>query len=421
MASTIKFGSNPRVEALDVKDFDVSTFIFVLLLTIVGFFAIYSATSSVLVSDHDRFSQQLLFGSVGIAILIVVALVPVRWFSLAAYPFYIISIGLLVLVLVKGEVVSNQKNWLALWGTVRFQPSEIAKLGTIMALGKFLSGDRKLTRPFDIIVASAIVLLPLALILLEPDPGSALIYMGLLFIVLLWAGTDLFFLLSVVGAALVAVLSLFGKTPMLVSVLSLGAMLFFFFRKNLITTTIAFLILIGASFSADFIYSHMHPYQRQRIDLLINPEMDPLGGGYNIIQTKMAIGSGGLLGKGYLQGTQTQLRFVPKQWTDFIMSVPAEEFGFIGAIIILLLYIFLIYRSLAIASSVRSNFSSVVAIGITGIWFLHVTVNIGMTLGLFPVVGIPLPFMSYGGSALITNMLMAGILMNLYRNRRVMF
>lgn len=421
MAGTIKFGSNPKVEALDVKDFDVSTFVFVLLLTIVGFFAIYSATSAAQMSDHDRFSQQLLFGSVGIAILIVVALVPIRWFSLAAYPFYIISLGLLVLVLIKGEVVYNQKNWLALWGDVRFQPSEIAKLGTIMALGKFLSGDRKLTRPFDIIVAGAIVLLPLALILLEPDPGSALIYMGLLFIVLLWAGTDLFFLLSVVGAALVAVLSLFGKTPMLVSVLSIGAMLFFFFRKNLIMTTIAFMIVIGASFSADFIYSHMHPYQRQRIDLLINPEMDPLGGGYNIIQTKMAIGSGGLTGKGYLQGTQTQLRFVPKQWTDFIMSVPAEEFGFIGAIIILLLYIFLIYRSLAIASSVRSNFSSVVAIGITAIWFLHVTVNIGMTLGLFPVVGIPLPFMSYGGSALITNMLMAGILMNLYRNRRVMF
>ncbi len=402
-----------------MKDFDVSTFIFVLLLTIGGFFAIYSATYAA--QMNDRFSQQLYFGAIGIAILIVMALVPVRWFSVAAYPIYALSLGLLIFVLFKGEVVYNQKNWIALPGSLHFQPSEIAKLGTIMALGKFLSGDRNLTRVFDFVVVCGIVILPIALILLEPDPGSAMIYVGLLFIMLLWAGTDLFFLLTMVGAAIVAVLSLFGKIPMLVSVLSLGAMLFFFFRKNLIITALAFMLLSGASFSADFIYNHMHQYQRERIDLLLNPEMDPLGGGYNIIQTKMAIGSGGLLGKGYLQGTQTQLKFVPKQWTDFIMSVPAEEFGFIGSVVILLLYIFLIYRSLAIAASVRSKFSSVVAIGITGIWFLHVMVNIGMTIGLFPVVGIPLPFMSYGGSALITNLLMAGILMNLYRNRRVMF
>ena len=419
MAGTIKFGGISKAEALDVKDFDVSTFIFVLLLTVGGFFAIYSATYAA--QMNDRFSQQLLFGSVGIGILIVMALLPVRWFSALSYPFYAISMGLLVLVLFKGEVVYNQRNWLSLGGSFRFQPSELAKLATIMALGKFLSGDRMLTRAFDFLFVSGIVILPVALILLEPDPGSAMIYVGLLFIVLLWAGTDLFFLLCLIGPAIVAVLSLFGKMPMIISVLSIGAMLFFFFRKNLLTTALAFTLLIGAAFSADIIYRNMHPYQRERIDLLLNPEMDPLGGGYNIIQTKMAIGSGGIIGKGYLQGTQTQLRYVPKQWTDFIMSVPAEEFGFIGSMVILLLYTFLIYRSLAISSSVRSSYSSVVAIGITGIWFLHVTVNIGMTIGLFPVVGIPLPFMSYGGSSLITNMLMAGILMNLYRNRRVMF
>ncbi len=155
--------------------------------------------------------------------------------------------------------------------------------------------------------------------------------------------------------------------------------------------------------------------------MLLNPELDPLGAGYNVIQTRMAIGSGGILGKGYLKGTQTQLRYVPKQWTDFIISVPSEEFGFVGSVVILLLFLFVIFRGVAIASSVRSIFSSVVAIGIAGIWFLHVTVNIGMALGLMPVIGIPLPFMSYGGSALLTNLLMAGILMNLYRNRKVLF
>ncbi len=416
MAITI--GQSAAAEALDVKDFDVATFVLVLILTIVGFASIYSATYAA--QTIDRFSLQLFFGAGGVIVLLIVALLPARWLSIGAYAFYAASIGLLALVLVAGKVVLGQKNWLA-FGGLTFQPSEIAKLATIMALGKFLSGDRKLSRPFDIIVASLIVLIPIGLILAEPDPGSAMIYLGLLFIVLLWAGTDIFLLMAVIGPGLVAVMSLFGKTAMLVSVLSVGAIFFFGFRKNLLTTVLAFFLLIGASFSADIIYQHMHPYQRERIDLLFNPEADPLGGGYNIIQTKIAIGSGGVLGKGYLQGTQTQLRYVPKQWTDFIMSVPAEEFGFIGATVLLLFYLTLIYRGLAIASSVRSNFSSVVAIGITGIWLLHVIVNIGMTLGLMPVVGIPLPFMSYGGSALITNMLMAGILMNLYRNRRVMF
>jgi rod shape determining protein RodA len=414
----IKIGQSAAAEALDVRDFDTATFILVILLTITGFISVYSATNTAQMSD--RFSLQLFFGAAGIVVLLVMALIPVRWLSVAALPLYILSLGLLGLVLVAGKVVYSQKNWLAIGG-LNFQPSEIAKLATIMMLGKYLSSDRKLTRPINIAIASLIVIVPMGLILAEPDPGSAMIYGGLLVIALLWAGADIFMLFAVLGPAVVAVLSLFGKTAMMASVLSVGAVLFLGFKKNLLMTILAFTLVIGASFSADVIYSHLHGYQRERIDLLLNPEADPQGGGYNIIQTKMAIGSGGVLGKGYLKGSQTQLRYVPKQWTDFIMSVPAEEFGFVGAAIILILYLILIYRGLAIASSVRSNFSSVAAIGITGIWLLHVVVNIGMTLGLFPVVGIPLPFMSYGGSALITNMLMAGIMMNLYRNRRVMY
>jgi rod shape determining protein RodA len=272
----------------------------------------------------------------------------------------------------------------------------------------------------DFIMVCLLIIVPIGLILLEPDPGSAMVYVALLVIILLWSGTDLFLMTALLAPASVAVLSLFGKMPMLVSTIFWCAVLFFLFRKHLVTTALVFVLVASAGFSSEMIYNRMHEYQRQRIEVLLNPEMDPLGAGYNVIQTKMAIGSGGLTGKGYLKGTQTQLRYVPKQWTDFIISVPGEEFGFIGSMIILLLYVFLIYRSLAIASSVRSSFASVVAIGITGIWFLHITVNIGMTLGLVPVVGIPLPFMSYGGSALITNMLMAGIMLNLHRNRRVM-
>ncbi len=414
-----KIGSSAASELLDVRDFDVATFISVVILTIAGFFAIYSATYAA--QMNDRFTLQLLFAAGGMVIMIVMALIPVRWFSFAAYPFYVISLGLLVYVAFAGKLVYGQRSWIA-FGSIQFQPSELAKLAALMAVGKFLSGgDRKLTRPFDFIAVCTMISVPIALILLEPDPGSAMVYVALLFIILLWSGTDLFLLTAVVGPGIVAVLSLFGRTPMVISVLAFGGLLFFFYRKNLLTTILVFVLLVAAGFSSETIYSKMHQYQRQRIEVLLNPELDPLGAGYNVIQTKMAIGSGGAIGKGYLKGTQTQLRYVPKQWTDFIISVPAEEFGFIGAMVALALYAFLVYRSLAIASSVRSTFSSVVAIGITGIWFLHITVNIGMTLGLMPVVGIPLPFMSYGGTSLITNMLMAGILMNLYRNRRVNF
>jgi rod shape determining protein RodA len=414
-----KISSSRTAEILDVKDFDVATFITVVILTVAGFFAIFSATYAA--QMNDRFTLQLLFAGAGMAIMIIVALIPVRWFSFAAYPFYFFSLALLVYVIVAGKLVYGQRSWIEL-GSLQFQPSELAKLAALMAVGKFLSsGDKRLSRPRDIFLVSLFIIVPIGLVMLEPDPGSAMVYVALLFIILLWSGTDLFFLTAVVGPIAVAVLSLFGRTPMVVSVLVFGAMIFFLYQKNLVMTVLVFVLLVAAGFSSETIYNKMHQYQRQRIEVLLNPELDPLGAGYNVIQTKMAIGSGGVTGKGYLQGTQTQLRFVPKQWTDFIISVPAEEFGFIGAMVALMLYAFLVYRSLAVASSVRSTFSSVVAIGITGIWFLHITVNIGMTLGLMPVVGIPLPFMSYGGTSLITNMLMAGILMNLYRNRRVMF
>jgi rod shape determining protein RodA len=414
-----KLSSNNSSEVLDVKDFDIATFISVVVLTVTGFFAIYSATYAA--QMNDRFSLQMLFAAGGLFVMVAVALLPVKWFSLAAYPFYIICLGLLVYVAFAGKLVYGQRSWIDIGGMFQFQPSEIAKLGTLMAVGKYLSGDRNLARPFDLIVVCLLIIIPIGLIMLEPDPGSAMIYAALLFIILLWSGADLFLLTAIIAPASVAVLSLFGMMPMLISSLFWCAVLFLMFNKNLVTTVVIFALVASAGFSSEMIYNRMHEYQKKRIEVLLNPEMDPLGAGYNVIQTKMAIGSGGLTGKGYLQGTQTQLRYVPKQWTDFIISVPAEEFGFIGAMVILLLYVFLIYRSLAIASSVRSNFSSVVAIGITGIWFLHVTVNIGMTIGLIPVVGIPLPFMSYGGSSLITNMLMAGIMMNLYRTRRVNF
>ena len=405
-------------DALERKNFDLTTFFSVLLLVSAGFLAIYSATYAA--NMNNRFGQQLVFAAGGIGAMIVIALLPARWFQAMAYPFYIICLALLAFTAVKGKLVYGHRSWIAI-GTFQFQPSELAKLATIFTIGAFLNKGRDMSKLINLIIVSVLVLVPVGLIMLEPDPGSSVIFMGLLIIILLWAGADLFLIAAFVIPAFVAVLSLFGEMPTIISVITGGFILFFIFRRSLILTILAFGVVIAVAFSTNFIYEHLHQYQRNRVQVLLDPELDPLGAGYNVIQTRMAIGSGGIAGKGYLHGTQTQLRYVPKQWTDFIISVPSEEFGFVGACVILALYLFVIFRGVAIASSVRSIFSSVAAIGIAGIWFLHVTVNIGMALGLMPVIGIPLPFMSYGGSALLTNLLMAGILMNLYRNRKVLF
>lgn len=408
-------------EALEAKNFDLTTFISILLLTIGGLIAIYSATFATdSINLSKRFDQQLSFAIAGVVVMVGVAFVPVRWLSAMTWPFYILGLITLVYVLFFGTEVYGQRNWITL-GSFQFQPSEIAKLATIMAVAKYMNGDRDLTRIGTLVFTIALIIVPTVLILLEPDPGTSVIFLGLTLVMLLWSGVDLFLLFAVVAPALTAIVSLFGRTPMMLGVFISGLMMFFAFRKGILATALAFAIVIGAAFSTNMVYDSLKPYQKTRIQVLLDPELDPLGAGYNVIQTRMAIGSGGLTGKGYLEGTQTQLRYVPKQWTDFIISVPAEEFGFVGSIILVLIYAFVIFRGVAIASSVRSKFSSVLAIGITGIWFLHITINIGMTLGLLPVVGIPLPFMSYGGTALMTNLIMGGILMNLYRNRRILF
>jgi len=282
-------------EMIERKNFDITTFFSVLLLTSAGFLAIYSATYAA--NMNNRFGSQLLFAAGGIAAMIVMAMLPVRWFQAMAYPLYTISLALLALVLFKGKLVYGHRSWIAV-GAFQFQPSELAKIATIFTIGAFLSKGRDLSNIKNLLIVCGMVLLPVALILKEPDPGTAVIFAGLLVLLLLWSGVDLFLLSCVCVPAFVAVLSLFGETPTIVSVLVGGAILFFIFRRNLVLTVFAFGIVIAIAFSTNFIYEHLHQYQRNRVQVLLDPELDPLGAGYNVIQTRMAIGSGGLFGKG---------------------------------------------------------------------------------------------------------------------------
>lgn len=381
----------------------------------IGLLSIYSATLDARMSE--LFFKQVAATAVGVLVALAVFLTPLRTLQRVALPAYGFAILLLFIVLMIGKQVSGSTSWLAL-GPFNLQPAEFAKPATIMALAVYLSrSDVHLTNAKNIAIAAVIVLVPVALILRQPDMGTAMVFFGMLLPVMYWAGAPSFVLVTFIAPAIVGITALIGPTPFFVSIVLLGITLWLT-RQNTIVAAAVFsaLVLLGASVQT--IYTSLRPYQQKRIETFLDPNADPLGAGYNVLQSKIAIGSGGILGKGYLQGTQTQLNFIPAQWTDFIFCVPGEEFGFVGATLILGLFGLLLFRSVRIASVVKNTFASFVAIGIAGIFATHIFMNIGMALGLAPVVGIPLPFLSYGGSALVSNMLMVGLLLNLYRNRR---
>jgi rod shape determining protein RodA len=237
------------------------------------------------------------------------------------------------------------------------------------------------------------------------------------FPVLYWGGASRFTLVSIIAPCAAGVAALFGTTPFLVVVLIAGVLLYLT-KEHRILAAVMFSMTALVGISVQFIYDGLKLYQQKRITTFLDPNADPLGAGYNILQSKVAIGSGGLFGKGYLRGTQTQLNFIPEQWTDFIFCVPGEEFGFLGAATVLILFTALLFRGISLGASVKNRYGSFVAIGLTAVLATHVFINIGMSLGMLPVIGVPLPFLSYGGSALLASMAMVGILMNLYANRK---
>jgi rod shape determining protein RodA len=235
--------------------------------------------------------------------------------------------------------------------------------------------------------------------------------------ILYWGGASQFTLVALAAPAAAGVGALLGTTWFLLVVAVFGVLIYLT-KQNRLLAAVVFSVMVLAGISVQSVYDGLRPYQQKRIATFLDPGADPLGAGYNIVQSKVAIGSGGLLGKGYLRGSQTQLNFIPEQWTDFIFCVPGEEFGFLGATLVLALFAVLLLRGVSLAVKVRSRYAGIVCIGLSATLATHVFINIGMALGLFPVIGVPLPFMSYGGSALLAATVMVGILMNLYTNRK---
>jgi rod shape determining protein RodA len=347
--------------------------------------------------------------------MLFVAFLPNRLYYDFAYVVYAISIILLILVFVIGTTGLGATRWLR-FGSVGIQPSEIAKIATLLALARYLSDEHlEINRPKVFIIASTMVIVPFALIARQPDLGTALVFVVLVLPIFYWVGLKTATLILI----LIPVIVLFASFNTVTFIVTLLLILLYliYLKPSLISGSAYFFLNIVTGFITPMLWNQLKDYQKQRITTFWNPEADPLGAGYQIIQSKVAIGSGGFFGKGFLQGSQTQLRYLPEQHTDFIYAVIGEEFGFVGVFIGLVLFAVLLFRIIYIANLCKSLFSSTIAIGIGTIIGFHMFINIGMTIGLFPVTGLPLPFISYGGSALITNMTMAGLLLNFYRSR----
>ena len=396
--------------------FDFIVFTSIVLLTTIGLFAIYSATNNH-PTAQGNFQKQLFTSVLALALFFVAYFIPYKTYRFIAIPTYIFSLILLVAVLFFGKTVYGAKSWLS-FGVIGFQPSEFAKIGVILFLSHFLTRQRKnINNPKDFLQIIAYSLLPIFLLLLEPDMGTAIVYIIITAVILFWSGVDLFWFFLLLSPMVVLFASLFGIASFILALLIVFALLFYF-KKNIFVNASIIVLNMAAAYLFDYGLNFLKPHQQKRIETFINPMSDPLGAGYNILQTKVAIGSGGLLGKGFLQGNQTQLRFIPEQWTDFIYCVIGEEFGFLGSVLVIVLFITLFARLIYIATHTKNKFGSMVTVGSLALLFTHFAINIGMNLGVAPVIGLPLPFLSYGGSSLMVNMILMGMALNFYKNRR---
>jgi len=388
---------------------------------VMGLLAVYSATHSATQGPGQTalFYRQLSWTLFGGLVVGIIYFSDYRIFRDNSYFMYAAGIVLLLAVLVFGKKVAGQTSWVRI-GMFSFQPSEVTKMITIIALARFLSDDQTdMTNPLHQLIALAIPIVPAFLVLMQPDTGTTLTCLSFVVPMIVVAGFNPYNILLVL-VPIVLVLSGFFNLAILLTFTVLSIAAFITLRKKVELHQFALtgVGLLGGLLSWKFTDSILKPHQIKRIQIFLDPMSDPRGAGYNALQAKIAIASGGLVGKGFLQGTQTQLRYIPAQWTDFIFCVIAEELGLIGSTFLLVCFLILILRLIWMVGAIRNKFVELVLAGYATLLLTHVFINIGMTIGMMPVIGVPLPFVSYGGSSIVANMMMVALAMNFYRNRR---
>jgi rod shape determining protein RodA len=394
-------------------------------LVLMGWVSVYSAVYNPehhSIFDLSQFyGKQALWIATSVVIILVILMIDMKFFTSFAFVIYGLVLTLLVVVLLIGKEVAGARSWIQI-GSFALQPAEFAKFATNLALAKYLSSIQlNLKDMKQIIRAAVIIFMPSLLIFLENDTGSALVYSAFILVLYREGFSGNILILGFVLVLLFILTLLVGKITMLAVLGVIGLILFLLMkkvRKNILSLVGIFILVGGFIFSIDYAFENiLQPHQKTRIEVLLGKKTDYRGAGYNVHQSLIAIGSGGVNGKGFLQGTQTKFNFVPEQHTDFIFCTVGEEWGFIGTGTVVILFLLLIIRLIIVAERQRSIFARIYGYGVASIFFFHFTINIAMTIGLAPVIGIPLPFFSYGGSSLwsFTILLFIFIKMDSYR------
>ncbi|AOM78109.1 rod shape-determining protein RodA [Pedobacter steynii] len=385
------------------------------------FASIYNGSVATEFNLATNYGKQLMYIVTGLILGFSILLLDAKFFSVFSPIVYGLTLLLLVAVLVVGRKVAGNQAWIPL-GSFRLQPSELAKFGTALLVARYVGTfNPKLRDVKSIFFAGVIIGIPMFLIMMQPDTGSALVFLSFMF-PLYREGLSGYFLLIFLGMIVLFIADFLVPMTILVPlILAIGGLFIYQNRRkqkimfsSIIVTVVAILYLFTVRLAYEKV---LEPHQRTRIEIMLGLKTDPKGAGYNVIQSKIAIGSGQLTGRGFLEGTQTKYGYVPEQSTDFIFSTIGEEWGFAGCFTVIALYIFMLLRIINLAERQRSTFSRVYGYCVASIIFFHVFINIGMTIGIIPVIGIPLPFISYGGSSLWSFTVLLFIFLKLDSNR----
>jgi len=385
----------------------------VMAMSLFGVAMIYSAGHLEVpdIAAENAWRQQILWVAISMFVLFVVMHIPVRWLEWIALPSYLVGLATLAVTLVIGEgagTAASMKGWINL-GFIRVQPAQFANVATVLMLAKLMGGWREPpTTIWQLWKPIAVTAVPMLMILAQPDLGTAMVFGGVLLATMFWAGTPMGIMFMLLCPALGLAFAYVGAWIYSVYMVLLCLFLFLYRARTSEWVAVLALNLVMGTIAWP-LWNKLEPYQQARIIAFADPSFDPRGAGYQVLQSKVAIGSGGVWGQGFLDGPQKRLKFLPEQHTDFIYAVIGEEMGLVGAGAVLLLYFVILWRLVRIAERLVDPFAGVVVFGIVGAWFTHILVNVGMTLGVMPVTGIPLPFLSYGGSFLLASFIALGV------------
>lgn len=407
---------------MKLSSFDYLLFFSWLALGLVGLVAIYSATQGEMHIDTHlagNFSRQVIHVLIGLALIMLMFFTTPQTYLNFTWLLYGVTIVFAVLTILFGVEVAGEKNWLNIFG-FRLQISEFMKTAAILAVAAYLNTNRKAhAGEFSTIaIIVTILMIPVVFITIMGDTGTSLVYIFLIPFLLFWAGLPFGYTLIMIAPGILAYFTVVNWVVAIVLAVLIPLIIFVLEKKPVFTFfafIVSLMVVIGIQVA---LLEVLQPHQRARVEAFVNPAADPQGAGWNVIQAKTAIGSGGLYGKGFMQGTQTQLRFLPEQQTDFIFCVISEEFGFLGAGFVLFLYLILISRMLFIARTHKHPFAQTVGYGFAVIFLVHIIINLGSAMALLPIIGVPLPLLSYGGSSFLNFSIMVGILMNFEMHER---